>query len=105
MLINLYEGRLGMELKVTAFQITQGRADFAVYSAEDAILAMTRATDSQEWPPLTKCKACGVESLGAPADHDCERDAWARPLPQAPNATGKDVPDIFKDLERDGIGS
>jgi hypothetical protein len=38
---------------------------------------------------LNKCKLCGVEFIGALADHDCDRDAWARPtapaVPPAPD--------------------
>jgi hypothetical protein len=53
---------------------------------------------------LRACPLCGVEFLGVLADHDCERDAWARPIPQPENATGAARPDILKELERAGIG-
>ena len=54
---------------------------------------------------MRQCPACGVEFLGVLADHDCERDAWARPIPQPANATGAERADILKDLEKAGIGS
>jgi hypothetical protein len=54
---------------------------------------------------IRKCPLCLVEYLGAPTDHNCERDAWARPLAQPANATGAKLQQILIDLEKDGIGS